>query len=290
MPNGTGIGERGEGAERDVSVVIGTYNRLRYLRATLESVRDELAGTAHEIIVVDGGSDDGTIRWLTAQKDVISIVQHNRGTWRGKQIERRSWGYFMNLGFKAAQGRYVCMLSDDCLVIPGAITAGLRLGAPVVAFYWRDFPVDGRYKVGVTYGERLFVNHGLYAREALEQVGYIDEDKFAFYHADGDLALRLAEAGYPCVASDDSYIEHYADANPAVRASNLGRQRADWEAYSARWGKLEEPSESWLWREHHDGHGTARRYWGPLLTSPTYRRVQQARELITDRIKSHVNR
>jgi GT2 family glycosyltransferase len=274
----------------EVSVVIGTYDRLRYLKATLESVRDELRGTPHEIIVVDGGSSDGTIRWLTGQKDVISIVQHNRGSWRGRPIERRSWGYFMNLAFKAAQGSYVCMLSDDCLVVPGAITNGLRLGAPVVAFYWRDFPVDDRYKVGVTYGGRLFVNHGLYSRAALEEVGFIDEHNFAFYHADGDLALRLAEAGHPCVASEDSYVEHYADANPAVRASNLGRQRADWETYSARWGRLEEPSEPWLWREHRDAHDTARRYWGPLLTNPTYRRLMQARELITDRIKPHVNR
>jgi GT2 family glycosyltransferase len=278
----------------DVSVVIGTYNRLRYLKATLESVRDELAGTPHETIVVDGGSSDGTIRWLTAQKDVVSIVQHNRGTWRGREIERRSWGYFMNLAFKAAQAPWVCMLSDDCLVIPGAITNGLRVAAEeqpgAVAFYWRDFPVDARYRVGVTFGERLFVNHGLYARAALEEVGFIDEDGFAFYHADGDLALRLAEAGHPCIASEDSYVEHYADANPAVRASNLTRQREDWETYCARWGRLGEPPKEWLEREHHDPHGTARRYWGPLLTSPAYRRAQQARELITDRIKSHVNR
>jgi GT2 family glycosyltransferase len=288
VPNGAGIGE-------GVSVVIGTYDRLRYLKATLESVRDELSGRPHEILVVDGGSSDGTIRWLTAQKDVVSIVQHNRGTWRGKEIQRRSWGYFMNLAFKAAQGRYVCMLSDDCLVTPGAIENGLRVaaGSPeagAVAFYWRDFPVDERYKVGVTFGGRLFVNHGLYSRAALEEVGFIDEESYAFYHADGDLALRLAEAGHPCVASEDSYVEHYADANPAVRASNLGRQRADWETYSARWGRLEEPSEPWLWREHHDAHDTARRHWGPLLTNPNYRRLMQARELITDRIKSHVNR
>jgi GT2 family glycosyltransferase len=294
VPNGTGTGERPE-----VSVVIGTFNRLRYLRATLESVRDELARVPHEILVVDGGSTDGTIRWLTGQKDVISIVQHNRGTWRGREIERRSWGYFMNLGFKAAAGRLVCMLSDDCLVVPGAITNGLRVfdertaageGVGAVAFYWRDFPVQPRYRVGVAFGDRLFVNHGLYLRAALQDVGYVDEEDFAFYHADGDLALRLAEAGYACVDSKDSYVEHYADANPAVRASNLVTQRADWETYSARWSRLGEPTRQWLEREHHDAHGTARRYWGPLLTNLTYRRLQRARELLTDRIKSHVNR
>jgi glycosyltransferase involved in cell wall biosynthesis len=108
-----------------VSVVIGSYNRSRYLRATVDTVRHELADLPHEIVVVDGGSSDGSLRWLLRQKDVITIVQHNHGEWNGKPIERSSWGYFMNLAFRAASGKYICMLSDDCLVIPGAIVNGL---------------------------------------------------------------------------------------------------------------------------------------------------------------------
>jgi glycosyltransferase involved in cell wall biosynthesis len=108
-----------------VSVVIGSYNRSRYLRATLDTVRGELEGIEHEIIVVDGGSTDDSLKWLVGQKDVITIVQHNRGEWNGRPIERKSWGYFMNLAFRAASGKYICMLSDECLVIPGALVNGL---------------------------------------------------------------------------------------------------------------------------------------------------------------------
>jgi glycosyltransferase involved in cell wall biosynthesis len=82
--------------------VIGSFNRAPFLRLAIESVRRELASLASEIIAVDGGSDDGALPWLIAQKDIITIVQHNRGLWRGKPLERRSWGYFMNLGFKCA--------------------------------------------------------------------------------------------------------------------------------------------------------------------------------------------
>ena len=64
----------------DVSVVIGTYNRLRFLRATLESVREELAGVSHEIIVIDGGSDDGTIAWLTL---FLGFAVMGYAAWRG---------------------------------------------------------------------------------------------------------------------------------------------------------------------------------------------------------------
>ena len=80
----------------------------------------------YEIIVVDGGSTDGTIAWLTAQRDIITIVQHNRETVGEASRRKRSWGYFMNLGFKCAEGRYICMISDDSVVHSDTIANGVR--------------------------------------------------------------------------------------------------------------------------------------------------------------------
>jgi len=253
-----------------VSVVIGSFNRLPFLKDTLASVRAELKGIQEELIVVDGGSSDGTLPWLVRQKDVITVVQHNRGNSRGKPIERRSWGYFMNLGFKAATGRFVCMLSDDCLVVPGAIRNGLELfehrltqGDKVgaVAFYFRDWRGESRYRVGRTWRNQMFVNPGLYLKEALQQVGYIDEDAYRFYHADGDLVLRMSEAGYECIDSPESFVEHYPHANTTVRASNMAIQKADWKAYTDMWGSLGEPTEAWSKRDFTDPESTAKKYW-----------------------------
>ncbi len=253
-----------------VSIVIGSYNRLDYLKSTIETTRNDLVGVAHEIIIVDGGSTDGTIDWLTKQKDIISIIQHNRGEWLGKKIERKSWGYFMNLGFRAASGKYICMLSDDCLVIPGAIKNGIKLfdkklkagdkiGA--IAFFWRNWPEQEKYWVGLAWGERIFVNHGLYLREALQKVDFIDDKNFFFYHADGDLSLRLWDADYECIASPDSFIEHYSDANTEVRATNMERQKKDWATYKKRWEHLKMPTKDWLEKTFTDSSHTAKRHW-----------------------------
>ena len=211
---------------------------------------------------------DGTLPWLRRQKDVITIIQHNRGSWGGRALPRRSWGYFMNLGFKSASAPYICMLSDDCLVVPGAIRNGLekfaREGEDVaaLAFYWRNWPEQKDYWVGRTFGDTTFVNHGLFRREALASVGFADEKEFGFYHGDGDLALRMQDAGWTCADSPSSFVEHFSNANVSLRTANSETERRDWAALERRWSRLGRPEADWVTVSYEDSHGTARRYWG----------------------------
>ena len=60
-----------------ISVVTPSLNHGRFLRQTIESVAAQ-SFRSFEHIVVDGGSTDGALEWLMQQKDIITIVQHNR--------------------------------------------------------------------------------------------------------------------------------------------------------------------------------------------------------------------
>ena len=266
-----------------ISFVVGTLNRYPLLTKTISSIRSEidLVKTKYpdaicEIIMIDGGSDDGSVNWLSKQKDVITIIQHNRKLLNGRYVNLKSWGYFINLGFKIAQGKYICMLSDDCLIVPSSIVNAVTLfemeltnqkKTGAVAFYWRNWPEQKEYWVGLTLGRKMFVNHGLFLTSAVKEVGYIDETTFNFYHADGDLSLKLWSAGYECIASPDSYIEHYYHTNTKLRSSNNALQQKDWSNYLKKWENVYSGYEGgWLRKEYDDPHKTYRKLYAYHLT------------------------
>jgi glycosyltransferase involved in cell wall biosynthesis len=257
-----------------ISVVLGSYNRRRFLKATIQSIRNNGISLPYEIIVVDGGSTDGSLRWLSRQKDIITIVQHNRGDFRGQPVKRRSWGYFMNLAFKCAQGKFIVMISDDSLLIPGSIMNGLNyfedltlqgrtIGA--VAFYFRNWPEQPEYFVRTTLGHKISVNHGMFLRSALEEVGWIEENSYQFYHADGDLCLKLWQRGYEVIDCPRAFVEHFRHANSKVRRENLQVQKSDWAAYLEKWtGVFYDPHKDntggWIYSDYKDPYRTVKKF------------------------------
>lgn len=261
----------------EISIVLGSYNRYRFLKETIKSIRNNGIVVPYEIIVIDGGSTDGSTNWLIKQSDVLTIVQHNRIQINGKFVMKKSWGYFMNLGFKAAKGKYILMISDDCLLIPNAVMNGYhlfekeldhgrKLGA--VAFYWRNFPEQEKYSVGLTLGDKMFVNHGMYLKDALADVGWIEEDYYRFYHADGDLCLKMWQKGYETIDSPSSYVEHSVHTAKKVRRSNPNK--SDWERYLERWNGIfyypeKENIGGWVEKEYVDPNHT---YKAILKVSP----------------------
>jgi glycosyltransferase involved in cell wall biosynthesis len=89
------------------SVIIPTYDRLPFLKRTLESVWQQTF-TEYEIIVVDDGSTDGTDEYLETIGDRAQII-------RGKN---RGPGSARNAAIENACGEYVAFLDSDDLWFP----------------------------------------------------------------------------------------------------------------------------------------------------------------------------
>ncbi len=99
-----------------LSIVSGSYQRLASLQRMVASVRQSIPrGISYEVIVVDGGSTDGTQDWCKAQSDIV-LIEHKelRGAIRA----------FCD-GAKMAHGDYVLLSNDDVVIIPGSIMRAL---------------------------------------------------------------------------------------------------------------------------------------------------------------------
>lgn len=93
-----------------VSVILPSYNVAQYIRECLESVINQTLPDI-ELLCVDAESSDGTLEILReyAQNDTrIRVILS----------DRKSYGYQMNLGLKAARGEYIGIVETDDYIPP----------------------------------------------------------------------------------------------------------------------------------------------------------------------------
>ena len=100
----------------DLSIVIVSFNARADLQRCLQSLHDAPPLHAHEIIVVDNASTDGSADAARRWPDVVVIeTGANLGFSRGT-----------NAGIRASRGTNLLLLNSDTVVPAGAIDALLR--------------------------------------------------------------------------------------------------------------------------------------------------------------------
>jgi hypothetical protein len=172
-----------------LSVLLGTYNRRTYLEPAIESIRASVFPETYEIVVVDGGSTDGTREWLAKQPDVVLVPEEGPRTGCGKAV---------NQGAKVCKGKYVAVLNDDVIMLDNALAAACKVldddpGVGQVAIPWTNS--KDKAAAIATFGRNSipFANFGVIRRELGDEAGWWAE--FRHYYGDPHLSMFVRSKG-----------------------------------------------------------------------------------------------
>jgi GT2 family glycosyltransferase len=223
-----------------VSVVVVSYNGRDLIGACLDSLLAQIYPIA-ELILVDNGSSDGTVRFVRQTYPVVRVVElaNNRGFAGGA-----------NVGIRSSTGELVAFLNSDATADPGWLTALVRVAQSrpdvgMVASQMRFMAEPNTInsagicldRAGVAWdrgggapagtvelSEETFGACGgaaLYRRALFDDVGVYD-DEFFMYLEDVDLAWRAQLAGWRCAYASDARVLHRHSAS-AVEHSPFKR-------------------------------------------------------------------
>jgi GT2 family glycosyltransferase len=217
-------GESAPAKPAGISVVIPSRNGRELLDRCLPCIYD-----AGEIIVVDNGSDDGTVDALRADFPSVK-VEHS--------AEPLSFARAVNRGIRRARFSHVCALNNDMLAeprflaslrdafekVPGLFAATAQIFFPegrrreetgktvipstrgLTDFPIRcDVPLDGEDLSYVLYGSGGCT---LYDAAKLAELGGFDEVYDPAYVEDLDLGVRAWQRGWPTVYCAQARVLH----------------------------------------------------------------------------------
>ena len=181
-----------------LTVVTPVRNQVPYLGENLDSVA--ALATPHEHLVIDGGSDDGTVELLEDRDD-------DRLAWTSEPD--RGQTHAVNQGFERARGDLIAWLNGDDAYIPEAVdraVAYLKANPEVSAIYGGQTYVNAEGEEIRTFVPKrfswrryLYLNDNvpsqtvIFRRELLEREGGLDESYADA--ADYDFYLRIFREG-----------------------------------------------------------------------------------------------
>jgi len=266
-----------------LTIVIVTYNSAAHVGTCLESIPAAARTTAHEVIVVDNASADGTAALVRERWPQVRVIDAggNLGFARGN-----------NLGIRATASELVLLLNPDTVSGEGALDRLVAVldAMPAVAVAGPRI-VDDSGRAELSYGAMIgplaelrqkLITHGharrwpliagrverasrqasfpdwvsgaclLIRRADLDAAGLLDE-RYFLYTEDVDLCARVRHAGYRVAFVPDAVVRHTRGASrTGVRTAANAHYRRSHVAF---------------YEKHHPG-------WAPLLR--TYLKLKGA--------------
>jgi GT2 family glycosyltransferase len=283
----------------EISVLLVSFNTRALLRECISSIEREAADLAHETIVVDNASRDGSADMIATEFPDVRLIR-----------SRVNLGFAAasNRAFRQARGRYIVLLNPDAFLrplalqravahmdaTPRAAVGGGRLLGPDES--WRAsarmFPsplndllmlsgLAARFPRSRFLGraDRTWADpaqptpadwvpgvFNIIRREALEHVGFFD-DRFFLYYEEVDLCRRFKAAGYEVWYWPDIVIVHVGGASAkTISELELSAGASQLTLWRMRSALL-------FYRKHHGVAGA----WAAMLLELWWNRVQLQR-------------
>ncbi len=230
----------------DISVIVPSYNRVRTIEASIDSILSQDFDGTFEVIVSDDGSSDGTQELVRARYgEKVRLLQKSEDCMEQGAASAR------NRGLKEASGRYVSFLDSDDVYMPDFLkTMSAVLDAETGLGYifcrvlksvnnaGNEMTTSWTRKDMSVIDRRYHVLHRAYCvctigimcrKDIIDRVG--DFDVSLTVGEDSDMWIRISELSegkfidYPgAVYRIDGYADNQLSKLPAQRKSDDGRK------------------------------------------------------------------
>jgi len=211
-----------------VSVIILNWNGKNFLKDCFSSLKNQTYPKL-EIILVDNGSTDDSIEFVTKNFKEVKIIENKKNL---------GFSAGNNKGILSGKGKYFFILNNDTKVdkycierLIESIEKDNKIGmsAPKILSLRNPKLIDsvglnilsdgmarGRARMEIDKGqynqiEEILLPSGcaaLYRKKMLDEIGLFDEDFFA-YCEDVDLGLRGRLAGWKAILVPSAIVYHY---------------------------------------------------------------------------------
>lgn len=214
---------------RKVSIVILTWNGIKYTKSCLESLHRATDRTNVDVIVVDNGSNDGTVEYLKSLTWITPLFNsENLGFTRGnntalKLIDQHRDVILLNNDTEVHDPLWVEKLQQSAYRDEKIGIVGCRIRRATgdmfqhAGTYMPDFTywgqqIGGGEKDINQYNQDHDVEGVVFAcvyikRTVINSIGYLDEDYFSYFE-DTDYCLKAKVAGFRVINCGSLTILH----------------------------------------------------------------------------------
>jgi GT2 family glycosyltransferase len=235
---------------QSVSIIIPNMNGLPLLQSCIRSIK-AYTDVPYEVIVVDNGSQDGSVDYCLAEEGVKLISSPSN----------RGFPAACNLGMRLASG-------DACLLLNNDVTATRRWLSNMLRCLYSSGDIgivgpvtnyaSGRQLVETPYQtaelaalaenaldpskwremKRLVGFCFLFKRELMDRIGLLDELFTPGHFEDDDYCYRARLAGFRLIMAGDTFVYHQGSASFLKEGTEQVEKlvRTNYDKFVSKWG------------------------------------------------------